>query len=240
MSDDGPVLSQICARVPGHVLRVCLVGSSAYGLDHEDSDRDLLGVYAAPNDVVLGLDGASATSNTVTSTDPDWAMHEVGKLFALALQGNPTILEVLSAPRLADVTGGEDGLLSTGLRACLSTRHVRDAYIGYATGQAKRIEQSRKTVGPSKDARTRKHARHCFRLMIQAEALLTTGELLIDVSDRRDEIFSFGDLAVTDQDRFLAIFEKTRDRIEAVDSVLPDCADRAAVNDALLSIRTGQ
>lgn len=233
----GAVLVSVTDRVPGRLLRLCLVGSTAYGLDHPDSDRDYLGVYAAPNDEVLGLGSAAATSNTVTSHDPDWAVHEILKLFKLALGGNPTILELLSAPRVLDHVGGDDGPLNAGLSACLSTGRVRDAYIGYATGQARKIESGRMFAAVGKDARTRKQARHCLRLLYQAEHLLATGRVTVDVSPLRDQIFDTAELAVSDVDEFLRRFERLRARTDRVKSVLPDAPDVAAVQDALLAIR---
>ncbi|MEM7095550.1 MAG: hypothetical protein AAF567_21285 [Actinomycetota bacterium] len=67
----------------------------------------------------------------------------------------------------------------------LGQRTVRASYTGYAVAQARRLAnrqaEGRKGFNSDLAKRTAKHARHCFRLMLQAEQLLRTGEVTVDV-----------------------------------------------------------
>lgn len=222
-----------------NVLGVAVVGSTAYGLSHPGSDVDRLGVFVADTATILGLDGAKEADRSVVQTNPDVTLHEVGKFFRLCLKGNPTVVELLfadlesSSPHM-DVTRSER-------RAFLSTQAVRKAYGGYAVQQAKRLQRrhAEGRVGFSADLakRTAKHGRHCYRLLLQAQELLATGELSLDVSKHRDEIFAFGELAVDDPDAFASTFDRLLQQVDTVQSVLPDRPDRSSVNDLLVTIR---
>lgn len=74
------------------VLLKGVVGSTAYGLNHEGSYVDYLGVFAAPNREILGLGKVQESVNT---KDPDTTMHEAKKFVQLCLNGNPSVSEVL-------------------------------------------------------------------------------------------------------------------------------------------------
>lgn len=82
------------------------------------------------------------------------------------------------------------------------------------------VSQGRHEVGHegfSSDVvgRTAKHGRHCLRLLIQARHLLRTGDPVIDVGARREELFAAGRLAVEDPAAFTTRFEHGRDRAGA-------------------------
>lgn len=218
-----------------------VVGSTAYGLTTTTSDKDRLGVYVASRRDVLGLDGHAAVTNTVTSTDPDIAIHEVGKFLALCLKANPTVTELLWLDTY-DVCNDVGDTLVGLRRSLLSGRQVRASYGGYATAQARRLV-SRNERGANGFAaggvdRVAKHARHCMRLLLQGRTLLTTGELVVNVACRRDELFAVGELAVSDPGAFHARFEAELAALDALgDGVLPREPDRDAVNDALINLR---
>jgi uncharacterized protein len=216
-----------------------VVGSTAYGLAHEGSDVDRLGVYVAANEYVLGLDGPSAVAHTHVEHDPDATIHEVGKFISLALKCNPTILELLFATQ--EIPSTAANLLVNNRRIFLSTKRVVDAYGGYATQQAKRLMDrhaaGKEGFNADLKKRTAKHGRHCYRLLIMGQHLLRSGQLKLDVSSQRDRIFKVGELAVSDPNAFYELFETERARLDSISSALPDENDRERANDMLLEIR---
>lgn len=217
---------------PGTLLRA-VVGSTAYGLAHAGSDVDRLGVYLAATADVLGLDGPRLVEASVVTADPDVTLHELGKFARLALAVNPTITELLWVDAYEVCT--PDGQQLVDLRAAfLSESRVRDAYAGYAVSQVQRIVDR---AGDSQPARLAKHARHCGRLLLQAEELLSTGQLSLDVSAHRDELFALGDLATRDLTAFQDWFERRMAFLAEVPSVLPREPDRDAVESLVRSIR---
>ncbi|WP_406288317.1 DNA polymerase beta superfamily protein [Embleya sp. NBC_00896] len=221
-------------------LLMGVVGSTAYGLATAASDEDLLGVYLADSRDVLGLDGPTVVSGSQVTTKPDVTMHELGKYCSLALKCNPTVTELLWLPEYRVET--EAGRRLRALRdSFLSTEYVRGAYGGYALQQARRLSGRHEAgkAGFSSDTakRTAKHGRHCMRLLLQAQQLLRTGVLVLDMSDRRDELFAAGDLAANDPTAFAALFEREKATLDAIDSVLPTRPDREAVNNLLVTLR---
>jgi uncharacterized protein len=223
----------------GIPIMQAIVGSTAYGLAHDHSDIDRLGVYVAANKYVLGLDGPSVVTRSQVYTDPDTTFHEVGKYFSLALKCNPTILELLFAEQ--EIEGPGASSLSVNRRLFLSSRRIIDAYGGYATQQAKRLMERHKVgkEGFNSDLRNRtaKHGRHCYRLLIMGAELLRTGSLTLDVSRRREEIFEVGDMAVKDPDGFYEVFRKHLAALEGTSTKLPEENDRCEANRILLDLR---
>lgn len=225
----------------GTLILEGVVGSTAYGLAHAGSDIDRLGILVAPTHRVLGLDGPALVSGhkaTHVSRDPDRTIHEVAKYLSLALDCNPTVMELLWL--LGWETNTPAGLKIIGLRRrVLWTRKVRATYGGSATQQAERLMRRCREgqAGFASDVKTAKHARHCARLLLAGRQLLTTGELVVDVARHRDYLFEVGTLAERDPAAFHAHFETERARLDTVDSVLPDVPDRARVNEVLVAIR---
>jgi len=163
---------------PPNVLLSGIVGSTAYGLATEDSDVDRLGVFAAPTARLLGL---HPVEQSIVSIKPDATFHEAGKFASLALKVNPTITELMWLPddlyEVRDELG--DNLIAV-RRRFLSRAAVRNAYLGYATQQFRKLE-NRGDGSFSADTRKRtaKHARHLLRLLAQGLELFETGALTV-------------------------------------------------------------
>lgn len=225
-----------------------VVGSQAHGLANANSDTDLLGVYLEFPELFLGLKIPVASDLSSVSTEPDVSMHEISKFLRLALGCNPTLLELLWLPELKyNLDHPLSDHFSWPVKnrgLLLSETTVRKAFGGYAFSQAQRLQRREKngTTGFSSDTkkRTAKHARHCFRLMIMAKQLLETGEMIVDVSEYKDQLYSMGDLAAKNPDEFFLEFVKFESQIDKIESVLPESPDRDAVNDWLLQLRRQQ
>jgi hypothetical protein len=227
---------------PGTLILEGVVGSTAYGLAHDGSDVDRLGVYAAPTAAVLGLDGRKAVDHTQVTKNPDRSRHEVGKFLSLALQCNPTVMELLWLISWETNTAAGQQLIGL-RRAVLSASRVSGAFGGYAVQQARRLVrrtgEGKAGFAADLGPRTPKHGRHCARLLLSGRLLLETGELVVDVSPWRKHLFEMGELAETDPEGFLAVFESELALLDqaAVHSALPEHPDRERVNEVLVAIR---
>jgi predicted nucleotidyltransferase len=215
-----------------HVLLQGVVGSNAYHLNHDGSDVDYLGVFLAPTIEVLGMRAHTITTQSFTSSDPDSTVHELGKFVSLALRCNPTILELLFLPEYVVCTPSGRALIDA-RASFLSEPAVRAAYGGFATAQAKKISFKEAS------ARTKKHARHCARLLLQGSELLTTGTITMDVSKHRDQLFALGELAVMNPLKFKEHFEGALATFEQLPSTLPAEPDHTRIEDLVRSIRLG-
>ncbi|TXS52821.1 DNA polymerase beta superfamily protein [Streptomyces sp. t39] len=221
---------------PHTVLLSGIVGSTAYGLAHEGSDIDRLGVFAAPTEDFHGLHAPRASYVT---TAPDRTLHEAAKWCRLALGGNPTAGELVWLPdELYEVRTPLGDELIAVRSSLLSAKRVRDAYLGYATQQARRLTD-RAVAGPlpaDARARTAKHARHLMRLCHQGLGLYTTGRLEIRLEDP-DAFRAFGERVADDPAQahpLLAAYERAFDEAR---SPLPDRPDEAPVEAWLRRVR---
>jgi predicted nucleotidyltransferase len=163
-------------------LLVGIVGSTAYGLAHENSDVDFLGIYA--DDTLDRVSRLWQSSDSVVTKDPDKTMHEIGKYLKLCLKGNPTLNELLWLPNHLYVDKHELGEVLIDIRqAFLSKKAIRNAYLGYATQQFNRYISRGKFNSDISDARALKHARHMYRLVLQGYMLSSEGVLEVKVED---------------------------------------------------------
>ena len=174
-----PVLGAEDRKPPANILLAGIVGSTAYGLQTASSDIDRLGCYAAPTAAFHGLHPPTGKAATWVSTKPDAVYHEAGKLASLLLKMNPTVTEILWLEEYETETALGRDLIAI-RSSLLSARPTRDAYLGYATQQFKRIEnRGDGSFDPDLRNRTAKHARHLRRLLYQGSALHQTGRLTV-------------------------------------------------------------
>ncbi|WP_037680912.1 DNA polymerase beta superfamily protein [Streptomyces griseus] len=218
-----------------NILLSGVVGSTAYGLARAGSDIDRLGMFAAPTEELHGLRGPKESH---VSTAPDRTLHEAAKWCRLALGGNPTVMELVWLPEeLYEVrTPLGDELI--GIRASfLSARRVRDAYLGYATQQFRKL-QSRGDGSFSADTRKRtaKHARHLKRLCEQGYELYAAGRLTIRVEDP-DGFHRFGEQVAADPEAALPLLRRFETAFAETRSALPESPDETPADAWLRRVR---
>jgi len=218
-----------------NILLSGIVGSTAYGLAREGSDVDRLGMFAAPTEELHGL---HRPKESHVGTAPDHTLHEAAKWCRLALGGNPTVMELVWLPaELYEVrTPLGDELI--GIRTSfLSAGRVRDAYLGYAGRQFRRLEA--RCDGPlSGGARKRvaKHARHLKRLAHQGLELYATGSLTIRV-EVPEEYHDFGDRVAADPAVARRLLRSVETAFDETRGVLPDGPDERVVEAWLRRVR---
>lgn len=221
--------------IPGTILLSGIVGSTAYGLDHEGSDVDRIGMFARPTAELLGLTQPAESYVYKEPSDSTW--HEARKYLSLALKANPTITELLWLPIYDTTTDLGERLIEI-RRSLLSARTVRNAYLGYSTAQLRKLkDRGDGSFSADTRKRTQKHGRHLHRLCQQGTALHATGQLTIrlapeqvracrDFGERVAEDTEVGDKMIADAER---IFDGP--------GVLPDGPDFAAAEAWLQRVR---
>ncbi|MEU3840391.1 nucleotidyltransferase domain-containing protein [Streptomyces sp. NPDC028635] len=215
-----------------YVLLSGVVGSTAYGLAREGSDIDRLGLYAVPTEELHGL---RQPKESHVSTAPDRTLHEAAKWCRLALGGNPTVMELVWLPdELYEVrTPLGDELIA--LRSSLLCAHrVRDAYLGYATQQFRKLTHRAEGTAPL--ARVAKHARHLRRLCVQGFELYATGTLTVRVDDP-DAYHAFGERGAADPSAAEPLLRHYEDAFAHTRSALPARPDESAADAWLRRVR---
>ncbi|OUD00914.1 nucleotidyltransferase domain-containing protein [Streptomyces swartbergensis] len=218
-----------------NILLSGIVGSTAYGLARQGSDIDRLGMFAAPTEALHGL---HTPKESHVTTAPDRTLHEAAKWCRLALGGNPTAMELVWLPdELYEVrTPLGDELI--GIRGSfLCAKRVRDAYLGYATQQFRRLEnRGDGSLSADTRKRTAKHARHLKRLCDQGLSLYATGRLEIRVEDP-EEYHAFGERVSADPAAALPLLRHYEAAFDETPTVLPERPDEAAVEAWLHRVR---
>ena len=214
------------------IIMKARVGSHLYGLNHDNSDEDFLGVMVRPTEEILGLFN---NEETYVTNDPDCTLHEVKKFMSLAAKGNPTVLELLFCPEYLHMT--YEGAILVAHREMFLSNNVRASFGGYAVQQAMKLKQ-REAEGlegfnPAVKNRPAKHARHCFRLMRQGRTLLETG-VLNPRLENPEEYFELGEMS---SGQLIEKFEEEFSTFDSCKSVLPDKPYWEGLNELLLEIR---
>ncbi len=180
------------------ILKV-LVGSRAHGLHSPESDYDYRAVHVTPTAELLSLPFGKTKGTNWTEGADDNTSYEVGHFLQLALQSNPSILEVFQAPVIT--AHGEHGYIGwdvasqaardsfgNELRALFphvwSARQVAAAFGGYSHNQQKKFLSS----DPKYSQRKRKYAVSYIRVLLQGIELLSTGTFSIAVLSQYDEV----------------------------------------------------
>ncbi|MET9502173.1 nucleotidyltransferase domain-containing protein [Streptomyces sp. NPDC006622] len=218
-----------------NILLSGVVGSTAYGLAHAGSDVDRLGLFAAPTEELHGL---HPPKESHVGTAPDRTLHEAAKWCRLALGGNPTVMELVWLPEELYEVRTPLGDELVGIRATfLSARRVRDAYLGYASQQFRRLlGRGDGSFSADTRKRTAKHARHLKRLCGQGYELYTTGTLSIRV-DEPESFHRFGEQVADDPDTALPLLRRYEAAFDEARSVLPEQPDERAADAWLRKVR---
>lgn len=123
-----------------HLLLKVVSGSHAYGLQHENSDVDIRGVFVMPKAVFYGLHPVDQLSDASN----DIVFYELQKCFSLLIKNNPNMLELLCIP--ADCIRFRHPLFhKLDVRLFLS-RRCKVTFAGYAASQIKKARGLNKKI----------------------------------------------------------------------------------------------
>ena len=212
------------------VIYRCVIGSRAYGLDTEDSDTDIRGVYVAPPDRQWSLYGAPEQLESKGTEEVYW---EVRKCLVLALKANPNVLEVLHSPDVLLLTPLGQELCA--LRSRFVSKLVFQTYNGYVLSQFGKMARRRAEALPPKW----KHAMHLIRLLLAGIATLREGVVPVRVpEEHRARLLDVraGLLSFEEIDRWRLELHREFEAAYRV-TALPERPDYDAANAFLLRAR---
>jgi len=212
-----------------HSIYSCVVGSRAYGLAGPDSDVDRRGVFVVPTHLFWGLD---KPPSYVDGPEPEQSSWELERFCVLGLAANPTVLECLWSP-LADVVT-DVGRELIALRESFLSRRLAQTYGAYARDQFTKLEATRRRTGTVKG----KQAMHMLRLLMAGAHVLSTRQILVDLTAMRDRFLAVkrGEVSWDEIRAWASALEDELDRA-AQATTLPAEPDRPAVNDFLIRTR---
>jgi hypothetical protein len=173
----------------------------------------------------------------VVTKAPDSTMHEVRKFCHLAKQCNPSVLELLWLGSYEQQTSLGYSLIVI-RNQFLSAHRVKDAYLGYATQQLRRMQEPSGAVNAEdRKRKLAKHARHVARLLYQGYQLYRTSTLPVKLPNAA-LIREIGEAAGEGNNgplrRYFASHEA---KFNANPSTLPDEPDLAVIDSWLHEVR---
>lgn len=179
LQDANDMLAEL--NLYNYVIFRCVVGSRAFGLDHENSDTDLRGIYLPPADIHWSLYGVPEQLENHDNQECYW---ELQKFLLLALKANPNILECLYTPMIEKITPLAEDLLQK--KEIFLSQLVYQTYKGYVMSQFKKMEQNFRNKGEVK----LKHAMHLIRLLLSGITVLKEGFVPVRVEEYRNDLLA--------------------------------------------------
>jgi len=212
-----------------YVIFRCVIGSRAYGLEHDASDTDRRGVYLPPAELHWSLYGIPEQLEDKATEECYW---ELQKFLVLALKANPNVLECLYSPIVEHATPLAREMLA--MREAFLSRLAYQTYNGYVMSQFKKLSTDIRNKGEVKW----KHVMHLIRLLISGVTLLREGHVPVQVGAERERLLSIkrGELRWEEADAWRLKLHEEFDAALAK-SPLPERPDYARVNAFLLKAR---
>lgn len=213
-----------------HVILRCVIGSRAYGLEHEASDTDRRGVYLPPAEAHWSLYGVP---EQIENNDTQETYWEFQKFLTLALKANPNVLECLYTPIVEHATDLARELLD--MRSAFLSKLVYQTYSGYVSSQFKKLRVELRNRGEVKW----KHVMHLIRLLLSGVTVLREGFVPVRVGDdHRDKLLAIrrGEMKFEEVEAWR--LQLHRDFDTAFESTnLPDRPDYERANAFLIQAR---
>lgn len=212
-----------------YIIYKVVVGSRAYGLDHEGSDIDLRGIYLPPADVHWSIYGVPEQLERPETDECYW---ELSKFIKLALKANPNVLECLYSPLVEHTTELGEHLLN--IREVFLSKMIYQTYNRYVMSQFKQMTRKREA---GEDIRP-KHAMHLIRLLLSGLTILRDGFVPLNVDEYKPQL-----LAIKHNETPWEEVDAWRQRLHTEfdtafeSSTLPERPNYAAVNEFLIHAR---
>ena len=194
-------------------------GSHSHGTQLPTSDVDYLAVFQQPTRSVLGL---RPWQDGLDGKGPDYQCHEIGKLAALLLKGNPGVVEMLFTEQMQATTPAWEALRA--LRRTFINQTTLGQYLGYCDDQLRR-HQAGNRLHTHGGAYNTKWAYHLLRLVRNAERMVLGGEpVVMEAGDDLALLLRVRAGAVSPQ-QVEAAYAEVRTRVAAAVPDLPPAAD---------------
>jgi len=212
------------------IIYRCVVGSFAFGLETEESDRDIRGVYVPPAEVDWSLTGAPEQFDLQDREECYW---EIRKFLLLALKANPNVLECLYTPHVEYASPIMERILER--RDAFLSKMIYQTYNSYVLSQFKKMSRDIENRGQVRP----KHAMHLIRLLVSGIEILKTGKLETRVPTKLREKLLMVKRGEMDWDKLeswrLALHQEFTEHFSTTN--LPDLPDYETVNDLLIQAR---
>jgi len=156
MAASKPALDLERARSPENLLFECVAGSRAYGTSTPDSDIDLRGIFAAPQNLLY----RDLAPPQVSDANNDETYYEIGRFVELLSKNNPNLVELLFAP--TDTIRSRNPVLDLIRPEMVLSKLCEQTFAGYAVSQIKKARGLKKKIVNPVDEQRKSPIDFCF------------------------------------------------------------------------------
>jgi len=177
------IKNEVIAKEP-NLLFLTLTGSRAYGLNDENSDYDVRGVFINTESELFGLNKRNTQKYEVDDED-DTILISLKRFAEKASQASPNILELLFIDPKHHIFVNPVFQIFLDNRNIFLSKRTKRSYTGYAYGQMIKCKNHSKhgtlrekyKVGTLDDSYDGKYAQHTCRLLLNGKEILDEGTL---------------------------------------------------------------
>lgn len=244
------------AWLPNNTMFEGWTGSVAYGASSDNSDMDVIGFCMPPKDFVFPhLTGEIAgfgqqiqrfeqfqthhVKDKSTGKEYDITVFSIVKFFQLAMENNPNMVDNLFLPRRCV------------LHSTAIYEHVRNnrrlflhkgsyhKFRGYSMSQMSKINKGSNRSNPKRQASIDefgfdvKFAYHVVRLLLEAEQIMATGDLVLDRDSEVYKAIRRGEWSLEQINKWAEEKERSLETLYA-ESKLPERPDEEAIKQVLV------
>ena len=245
--------------LPSNVMYETLMGSTAYGVSCDESDRDVYGFAIPPKeDLFPHLAGEIAGFGTprkrfdcfhqVHIHDPeaiggrgveyDLTIYNIARYFTLCMECNPNMIDSLFTAQECVLSLTKVGSMVRDNRSMFLHKGVWTKFKGYTYSQLHKME-GKAPIGKRVELGEKfgydvKSAYHVVRLLYECEQLLMFGDM--DLRRDREHLKAIrrGDVPVEDIRTWASEKERQLEKLY-LESKLPDRANEPAIRNLLLN-----
>jgi len=241
-----------------NVHYLALVGSISYGCPSDESDWDVQGFCIPPKeDIFPHLRGEIQGFGTQIQRFDVWQEHHIKddskqreydfciysivKFFQLCMENNPNMLDILSVPQRCVLQASPIGQMVRDNRKLFFHKGAYHKFRGYAFKQMSKLDQGSNRSNPKRAENIEKYGydtkflMHVIRLALEAEQLLTVGELTIDSNSQLYQSIRRGDWTLEDGKKWFSEKERQLEHLYATSSILPYKPNEEAIKQLLLN-----
>lgn len=244
--------------LPNSVMYLTIMGSEAYGVSSNDSDRDVYGFCVPPREVVFPhLTGEILGFGKQVKRFSQWQEHHIHyqdddagkgrdydltvysivKYFQLCMDNNPNMIDSLFTPPRCHLTITQVGQMVYENRRLFLHKGCWHKFKGYAYAQLHKMD-NKNPVGKRKELVEEfgydvKFAYHLVRLLLEVEQILAEGDL--DLERPREQLKAIRRGEWT-EGQIRGFFHQKETELEKLynDSTLPWTADEGPIKELLL------
>lgn len=222
--------------LPDNTMYLTIMGSEAYGVSSDASDKDIYGFCIPPQDLVFPhLSGEILGFGRQVQKFEQWQQHHVKdeqkdlqydfgvysivKYFQLCMENNPNMLDSMFTPINCVIHCTKVGNMVRDNRKLFLHKGVFHKMKGYAYSQLHKMH-SKDPIGKRKELRElhgfdTKFAYHVVRLLSECEQILMEGDLDLQEKGRREHMKAIrrGEVSEKDIREWFAVKERELEKL---------------------------